>query len=438
MDRVNVAPRKGKRWWVGMLLGLTALSGSAEEIEISGRIAAAGRPLAGATVELRSFAGTWETAKAQLEGRARPPAVATTRSGRDGRFKITAPEAGAWTVVARHPKHLAMSCELKPLLGPVELPPVELSRRRPRRITALDGEGRPLAGVRLEVRGRTPGSSWDDLRWRPERRSGTTDEHGRAVVPSAADETLRVAGLGKDAFGTSRARPGAGEVSLRLTDRLVPARLLDDSGRPAPGLAGLASDLALGVTGAGGEIRVPYRQGEGVPKLTFAGTAGLVGWVESKAAPEQVLVLRLPPTRRVHGRVLDAASREPIAGAWVWSAHGLQRTGPRGGYSLRLPAIGRWRFAVAAPDYLQQIVEVPAADSTVAGDRAGDLTLVLVKFLTLTGRVVDAGGEAVGGADVVAMPDRGSRPTVRSQLAWPVVIWRQVQALSLPGGRFRI
>ncbi len=439
--RVMTVPGINIRWWIGVLFCLAAATVSATGIEIDGLITdAGGRPLAGAVVELRPVPGFWEVASAQLEGRLNdgPPAVARARSGRDGVFRIEAPEAGPWRVAARHPKYLAMSCEMKPLLGPVQLPAVALPRPIERRITTLDADGRPVAGVRVALNGRMPEASWQArFCWQPETRIGTSDEDGRLTLVGAAEEFSKIAAVSRDAFAYDTARSGTGDLSARLTTPLVAARLLDAEGRPAPGLAALATRyLALGKTGPKGEIRVPYRAGDGVSSLIFAGESGLAGWVESKEGlGDEPLVLRLPPAREVDGRVVDGASREPIAGAWVWFGDRFEPTGPRGSFRLWLPAAGEPRLEAAAAGYLKQGLAVPAESEF------GELTIALAPSMALAGKVLDGGGEALAGVRVVALPDRASPIHRRRQmLDWTAAVMavRESEAWSGAGGRFRI
>ncbi len=423
--------------WLGALLSVTALAAAAGDLEIDGRVVdAAGRPVTGARVELRPIPGLLERAEAQLAERSETPAVAEVRCGGDGGFRISAPEAGAWRLTVRHPGHLGMSCRLEPLLGPLQLPAVTLSPRVERRIVTLDAAGRPLAGVRVAVRGYTShAESMSRYRWRPERRFGVSGERGVLVVASAGDESLMITAstrqaeddlAGSTSYGEGR--PGAEDVRLRLTDRLVPARLVDAAGEPLAGVAvyyATAWDLALGISGPKGEIRVPYRAGEGVPRLDLADVAGLIGRVASGAAPgDGPRVLRLRPPLRVAGRVVDATSRQTVAGAWLNLVGGLERTDARGRFSVRLAFEGA-SFSVSALGYLARRVEVPARG---AGGESRELTVALTRSLSLSGRVLDARGEAVAGADVFASPASSSshRPD------------RLVHARSDAGGRFTI
>ncbi len=436
-----------------------AAGGSTETILVRGHIAdAASRPLAGATVTLRPLETLWTTAITQLEGRAEP-SVASTRTRRDGSFEITAPEDGPWTVVVRHLDHLAMRCELKPLLGPMDLPPLDLKQRRERRLTTFDPEGNPLSGVRVTVRGWAPKTEPTKHHcWQPEWRSGTTDANGHLILPTTADEHLPIAAISDDGFIYSQVSPGSGDVRLTLQESLVAARVVDELSQPVPKMAVMAgSSLALGMTGPGGDIRVPMKDEEDVHHLSFASPAGqFFGIVSAETASQQQLLLRLGPTRRVHGQVLDTTRRQPIAGAWVSFADTFHRTDPHGGYHLDLPVHGRPVVEAAAPGYLTRRVVVPAADSTAtksivtkntatkstgtkstATKRSAsgkppdlELNLALVGSLALAGRVVDKAGEAVVGADVVA-----TVRVPRVEMSWAHLI-HQFHMRSRADGRF--
>ncbi len=429
---------------LALLLGLAASAARAEGIEIDGQITGAGgRPLAGAVVELRPLPGPWETATAQLEGQPRQPPAARVRTNTGGGFRLEVPAAGLWRVIARHPKHLAMRCDLAPLVEPEQLPAVALPRREQRTVTTLDIEGRPVAGVRVAVDGWLPETNYAArLHWRPQTRHGTSDEDGRLTLPGAAKEIARVAALSGEAFAYETPEGGSGDLEVRLTSLLLAARLVDAEGRPVPGLAALVTpDLALGWTGPEGELRVPYSPRGGVSSLILAGELGLAGTAGSKERPgEKPLVLRLPPVRELHGRVLDAASREPLAGAWVGSTGDFrqtvfQQTGPRGSFRLLMPAARRPRVEAVAAGYLKQSLAVPAEDEP------DELTIALAPSLAITGRVTGRDGSGLAGVELVALPDRASPKHRRRQMLdtpWPAGQPRQAQAGSLDGGRFRL
>lgn len=414
----------------------------AEGLEVRGRIFDSnGRPLRGAEVEVRTLAGWYETGKRLLEGRPAPPPVAETRTGRGGAFRIEAPGPGMWSLVVRHREHLEVACDLEPLLGPAELPEVRMPRRQERRFRTVDDRGRPVAGADLTRPSRPRGNRlWERFRWRTESGHARSSDDGWATLPTPAGEPVLVEVISGEHYHFESVEPGSADVTLKLQGRRVDARVVDAGGRPAPGLVALLElRLAAGVTGPEGELRAPYFPGQGIPALTFVDQAGLVGFVEvGEEAPagEEPVVLRLPPTERFHGTVLDAATREAIPGAWLWTISGFRRTDARGAFSLRLPAGFDLIVQVAAAGYVRKGLEVAPGSLPDSG-----LTVALVPALALAGRVVDGDGRGLEGAEIRALPDRGS-PAFRRQTdglgVLPELAPQELTARSGAGGRFRL
>ncbi|HEX8252441.1 MAG TPA: carboxypeptidase-like regulatory domain-containing protein [Thermoanaerobaculia bacterium] len=105
---------------------------------VSGRILADGKPLAGATVMLRS-----EQTDSTLNVR--------TQSAADGRFEFFGVREGALSLVARAPSYLdsdAMTFELRGASGRRTID-VELTRGEPRAIRVVDAHDAPIAGATL-------------------------------------------------------------------------------------------------------------------------------------------------------------------------------------------------------------------------------------------------------------------------------------------------
>lgn len=105
---------------------------------VTGRVLAGGRPLAGATVNLRS-----ENSRSTLTVR--------THSAPDGRFEFFGVREGALTLTARAPSYLdsdAVAFELRgsPAQRAVD---IELTRGQPRAVRVVDTRGAAVAGATL-------------------------------------------------------------------------------------------------------------------------------------------------------------------------------------------------------------------------------------------------------------------------------------------------
>ncbi|MBL8842107.1 MAG: sigma-70 family RNA polymerase sigma factor [Planctomycetes bacterium] len=227
--------------------------------------------------------------------------------------------------------------------------------------------------------------------------------------------------------------PQPGRAALRLTT-------LQADGRPAPRLrlrlhsreaerdleplrrvssddAGLLwlDDLEPGevVVAAAGFARRPD-SGDGA--LLADGAYGVID-LTLEAGVVREATLRLPDGHPVRGRVVDGASR-PIAGAAIWVSD-RQETWSGGDFvtqsdergDFELPAVGTYHYAAARAAGLgwSEVVSVDTSDPT----RVAPVELRLDRpGATLRGRVLDAAGEPIGGARLVAIDDsRGSRLT---------------------------
>ncbi|HKH47549.1 MAG TPA: carboxypeptidase-like regulatory domain-containing protein [Thermoanaerobaculia bacterium] len=105
-----------------------------------------------------------------------------------------------------------------------------------------------------------------------------------------------------------------------------------------------------------------------------------------------------PPATLRTGRVLDAVSRQPVAGALVWQQFGAIFSWTRSGAdgSFRIPAEAGRPIAAAAPGYARAVRPEVPPDAPVS--------LALKPAVVLTGRVADSEGRPVAGAAVRVVP----------------------------------
>jgi hypothetical protein len=150
-----------------------------------------------------------------------------------------------------------------------------------------------------------------------------------------------------------------------------------------------------------------------------------VRWEESPVPPVD-LVLGRP--RRIRGRLVDASTREPIAGGWLTAVDltaqsqrewptGAARSGSDGTFEIVAPA-GNWRICSSATDYLQGpevTVRVPEGGDGDVGDVA------LAAWGAVEGTILTATPWAAGRVMVV-MTRPGERPSPKNfgtdQLGW--------------------
>ncbi len=379
-------------FWLSVLGVTTVVVG--QEIEIRGRVVdAEGRGLAQAGIELVPLPDAAGAARLELAGHFPPAPVVATQSGVGGGFRLLAPQPGLWGVRVRHPQHPPLHRLLGGVLEPVTIGTLALHRRAMQPLRVVDASQRGVAGLRLTV------CELDDTGWPCESRVVETDAEGRALVPRAVGAPVVLAGIASEFYLHETLPPGAGSVELVLRDRLVPARLVDTADRSMSEVAVFLRQplLALDRSDAGGRVRIPETWPTDPPLLFVAGgTAYLATGVPgSSAEAESVLELSATPT--IHGRVIDAETGEAVAGALVWSTAGCQ-TDPQGAFALALgvdrPAVVTAAAAGYRPTRVR-VRELAAPDG---------MTIGLEPSPAYYGRVVDADGRGLAGAEVQAVP----------------------------------
>lgn len=327
-----------------------------------------------------------------------------------------APEAASGETPGPPPREFpAGTADAKDLPPPVDLDAADRDRDLFGRVRTVDG--RPVAGARIET-----------YRY-PWRRSSVLaadrydeTEAGPATT-SAADGTFRIrlrrgdlVGLRVTADGfteVERARCQAGErveVTLPAAGTSSLAVLAkDEGGRPVGGVSlhlwrnphgGRAVLHRDGVTGEDG--RCVFRNLTAGPTLLelhhpFLGSPG---W-QSPRIPEKgeaSLEVVMPTGRTIRGRVSDADTGEPVAGARVgenWVLDRAVRTGADGRYEYRgWTGEGVSDLHVIAEGYGRQGKVVPPE---------GDVDFALSRGDVVSGRLVSASGKSVAGALVSAL-----------------------------------
>ncbi len=259
----------------------------------------------------------------------------STRTGPDGTYELLAPESGAYRVVVQAKDRLALEHLAVPVVEEVSLLTAELMRPSTLEIQALGRDGRPLAGLALRV-----ARSMDNARWRHHFGWQPADRQG----VTGPDGKLTLPRLKYE------------ELNVYVTDPLY-------LGQAA---SGVRDDSVT---------------------------------VRPESRPRTLEVVRPAPLEMVRGKVADAQTGKPIAGALVWS--GLPpdlppvRTAKDGTFGLPVPAAGRL-FAVAAPGY-EMSEPQPASP-------AKPVAVALKRTAAIRGQVVDKMGGPIAGAAIQISP----------------------------------
>ena len=393
-----------------------------------------GAPAAGLDLDLRPYPSRYERRLHDLgEPGGQQAAVDSTRSGANGAFTLTAPAVGTYrldiavaagdaTPGDRRVVPAPVFHTLAPLAAPIVLPPIEVPKWHTLTVGAKDLEGRPIEGALIvadSVLWRSERADANDARprWHQPRQriyprfgraAARTNAAGQArfsmptaeanVFVSARGFRLRAGPIG-DRGGAFELTPGPG----------VTVRALDSQGRPAPRVAvtvGENQDVPLALTDAHGEATVGLTSDQSLVYQAVAEDRSLartapLGPEAGDNAPRSVEV-RLEPPAEIAGRVTDAATGSPVAGAMVWNRPGEQtQSGPTGAFLLRAWLYrGQAQVGIVADGY-------QATTAMVTAERlrsADGVDIALTPSALLSGKVVDASGSPVASAWLWVQP----------------------------------
>ncbi len=371
------------------------------EIRVRGRIApppAAGFAAVQALrVEAVDVAAEPDAVRARrlFAGAPEPPPLASTHPDATGAFELRLPTGGFYRLRLEAAGFLALALDLAPLLEDVDLPAAELAPAgAPLKVTVLDAAGHPaacvLAGIRRLRTPATPQAPPDPSAidaaagsWHPARRVGVTAADGTLQLPRVRGEAVEI--MASD-DGWPPAAMVAGEAPaaiLRLASR--PRRSLDvrlAGGEPAAGALVRQGGFWIGLTGLDGRLAVamPAKGAVTLSVRSVDGQAAEVPWPAAGAAVTGQLPVVLRPPRVVAGRVVDAATRQPLAGALVLGDLGPPaRTATDGEFRLLAPEAGEVEVQAFAIRHLALRTSLPppaAADPALAAtDHDGRFTI---------------------------------------------------------------
>lgn len=399
-----------------LLLFEASLAAGAAQIAVSGVVLDwQDRPIAGATLEIRRLPGAFQEARALLRND-EPDPVATAVSDARGRFRGSVPEAGMWRLRVHARGFFSQQLDL-PLVESAELQEVHLGPATPLRVRVIDPEGWPVAGARL----RAVSPLEDDLRpwtgyelWRPAPRLATTGRDGTAVIPAGGSELTAIADgfLETTLNHLDQGSQDQSAVTLRLSRGCRRTlEIMNPQHRPAAGILVQGGRWGLGLTGADGrmEVTAPCKGEMPLHLLTPDGRRSREV-LQPSSEPSAAVQLTLPPrAARLAGRVLDAASRQPIAGALVWPADDLAaftRSDPRGRYRVRAPELSLGRQGaqlVATADgasfAVGDLVQLRSSGTRSEARLSPGPTLYLRPAGTVVAKVTDEKGRPLEGAE---------------------------------------
>lgn len=411
------------------VLSILALASpmAAEPVRIRGRILGPAAQAAGARAELFPAVETYADAVRRLEGTELPP-LASTRPGLDGAFELEAPESGLYRVVVRADGYLPLEQPGVAVGGIKELSPVELEPASSSlEVRAMGPRGRPLPDLLVLA------ESLPDMRdlarpsgWQRVPRRGRTGPDGKLALPQSPDESMSLYAASGGAFWLVQQAVDGSSVELRQPAVLYLVEIQGAEGRPVPRALLRRGSQPVGLSGPDGRLKVSLEEIHGAQLLTIETPDGR--WAGIPNAPPPALVPGRPwplwtaPPQLVRGRVTEAGSGRPVAGALVWSEPRLSappvRTDVSGRFRLPVPwglspQLGVFAAGYLSPDYLPV--------------RGVEVAVALRLEAAVEGRIEDAQGRPVPWARVETLEDARPRYFREGERAW-----------SRPDGRFRL
>ena len=391
---------------------LFAPAAAAEDLTVIGRVESGAGTANGMTVELLPVESRYDETRRVFTGEGEEPQpVNSTTTGEDGRWRLTA-SPGVYRLRATPaaesglPSYRYWLVRLTSDFIAEPLAPEEADKRR----VTVTAEGRPVPGAL--VRGDSGGGGLVD--WQLTTQWLRTDEDGVAIFAVDTGRRLEMMVVANGFAGASE----SGDKDLRVelqaaTPREV--RVEDSAGQAVAGVLLVANGLPVALSGEDGlaTVHVPADglRLEALAQGGESGSARIDPPAEGEDAEPRVITLN--PRRVVAGRVIDAESREPVAGALVWQNFGRGRAAARvreagrgteiyavtdgaGTYELVMSDDPGLHVAAQAADYHPATVEL-------RGDEPVAPTVALRPASSLRGSVVNSAGGSVEGAEVSAV-----------------------------------
>ncbi|HKV09141.1 MAG TPA: carboxypeptidase-like regulatory domain-containing protein, partial [Thermoanaerobaculia bacterium] len=343
------------------------------------------------------------------------------------------PGPGLWTVVIHAPGSLPLQYAPLTLAEPVELPPAILLEGNAAQVQAVNPDGTPAAGIWIYAASESPAALRSSGGWAVRPRFGRTGADGALELVRGKRERLTLQAVVDGAPAVKRTGVEGGPLQLPATaGSLRTIEVRDDASRPVPGVHVRIGDVQGPATATGPDGRARLRLPPGSPpRLRLLAEDGRRASALLPAEGDPA-VLTLPPAASVSGRVIDAASRQPLPGALVWLS-------PDPGAFARTDAWGVYRLAAIETDAAQLQAEaaghLPLA-RRFPWKRAAPLpgpTLALDPAAAAAGVVVDGAGKPLPGTRVQAVLKTAVQQRLFSRSGQP-----ERRAIAGPDGRFRL
>jgi large repetitive protein len=411
--RIDKAPETQLRR--NLALGILLVALPAPAGELTGRLTLNDRPAPGITVTAVPYETSLDEARREARHAPRAEAIATTITNAKGewRFVFEVPLGHPGKIVEFH--YAGPGVARGAIIGYLDVAdsedlgeiPLRMGATVSGRVTGADG--RPVADAEIRhpdgvesVRTDTDGKFTLD---------GVAESFNDVVVRKAGFATTKVAALRAGAPAVIVLKQGVPLEGVVLeADGKTPAggAVLWIEGKDATAFAEADAEGRFAVRElASGRVLVSVDGAErGFREVTD---------VAIPRPPETPLAVVLAPATELKGRVLDAATRKPIAGASVDAVSGRRRLRARsaadGSFVVRPAPAGDWMLDASAPRYVRasrRIVRQQRVDKPVE--------IFLREGVTISGRVTDDQRRPVAAARVRATESMGrdTRPPAGS------------------------
>ncbi len=424
------------------------LAAEARGGSVTGRVLdASGKPVAGAKVQWTAYRSDAEVLLDETLGRD-PAVLGETSADAEGRFRIVLDKPGVSVALRVQAQGHTPARFAGPFDSSEEnaLFDVPLTAAQPMSGKVVDEAGKPVGGARVFVVS-TEGALEGDSRSIAVARAGAD---GAFAVPDAPEGARVVVARAPDFNPANRIQLEAKSeerISLQHGGS-VRGLVTDTAGKPAAGVI-VTTDDAAAQTGADGKFRLTGLPAGGIhlQALWKDDSAARKDGVRVRKGEEVEANLKLKPGAAISGTVIEEGSRRPVAGARV-SAYAATRSGRfgrrRAERAARTDARGRFRLPGLAPArYGVEAVRDGYLTASIAGINAAAASvpaanLALRKAASISGRVTDEKGQAVGAARVRIMREMGIRRLLRGAASNPASILGGRGVLTAADGRFRI